>query len=86
VIGLGSKPSIKFSPLLHEEEALRRGPEDVIARLARGESVDPVVYYLSTNPYFGTSPEKFSWFIASARTATGSVATGEPIADLHEVV
>jgi hypothetical protein len=45
-----------------------------------------VVYYFPTTPYFETSSEKFSWLIASARIAIGSVAAGEPILNVHEVL
>ncbi len=38
---------------------LRHGPPEVIAALARGESVDPSSYYFRTTPRFETSHPKY---------------------------
>jgi hypothetical protein len=39
----------------------RHGPPEVIARLARGESVDPSLYYMRTTPRFETGDERYAW-------------------------
>jgi hypothetical protein len=40
---------------------LRRGPREVLARLARGEDVDPASYYFRTVPAFETGAERYAW-------------------------
>src|SRR6476646_6472350 len=40
---------------------LRHGPPDVIAALARGESVDPTSYYFRTTPRFETGHPKYAF-------------------------
>jgi hypothetical protein len=39
----------------------RHGPPEVIARLGRGESVDPSLYYMRTTPRFETGDERYAW-------------------------
>ncbi len=38
----------------------RHGPQDVIERLARGEEVDPALYYMRTHPQFETGDPALS--------------------------
>jgi hypothetical protein len=40
---------------------IRHGPADVMARLERGEVVDPARYYFRTNPQFETASTKYDW-------------------------
>ena len=40
---------------------LRHGPPEVMARLAKGESVDPASYYFRTTPVFETASKKYSY-------------------------
>jgi hypothetical protein len=40
---------------------VRHGPAEVMARIARGESVDPSEYYLRNTPYFETSARRYDW-------------------------
>ena len=40
---------------------LRHGPTEVIAALARGESVDPATYYFRTTPRFETAHPKYAF-------------------------
>src|SRR5258705_9326105 len=60
---------------------LRHGPPEVIAALARGESVDPSTYYFRTTPSFETSAPQYAFLnrlIAIAavdRRASGPVCT-----------
>lgn len=39
----------------------RRGPADVIARLAAGEDVDPATYYMRTTARLETGDDRYSW-------------------------
>ncbi|MBN8500072.1 MAG: DUF3237 domain-containing protein [Sphingomonadales bacterium] len=58
-------------------KGLRHGPPEVMARLARGEDVDPAEYYFRTVPEFIAPTGKYDWmnrsiFIcAGARYAAG---------------
>lgn len=40
---------------------VRFGPKDVLARLAKGETVSPSEYYFRTTPYFETGSERYAW-------------------------
>jgi len=39
----------------------RHGPPEVMARLARGEAVDPALYYMRTTPWFETGDARYAW-------------------------
>jgi hypothetical protein len=47
--------------ILVNSEGLRHGPPDVLARLARGEHVDPSLYYFRTVMRFETSDPAVDW-------------------------
>jgi Protein of unknown function (DUF3237) len=63
----------------------RHGPPEVLAALARGESVDPSRYYFRTAPRFETSAAQYAFLnrlIAISwgdRRATGPIYTIEEI-------
>jgi hypothetical protein len=40
---------------------VRSGPPDVLARLARGEAVDPASYYFRTRPELETGAPQYAW-------------------------
>lgn len=50
----------------------RHGPEEVIARLARGEEVDPARYYMRTHPRFETGDPRYSWLNRTICIGSGS--------------
>jgi hypothetical protein len=52
-------------------KGLRRGPPDVLARLAAGETVDPASYYFRTSPVFDVSPGPHGWLAENIFVATG---------------
>ena len=41
--------------------AIRYGPPDVVARIERGEVVDPTSYYFRINPLFETANANYDW-------------------------
>ena len=47
--------------ILVSSDGLRHGPPDVIARLARGEPVDPSLYYFRTAMRFETGDPDAAW-------------------------
>ena len=42
-------------------QGLRHGPPDIIARIEKGEVVDPASYYFRINPLFETEAAKYDW-------------------------
>ena len=65
---------------------LRHGPADVIARLNRGEPVDPASYYFRTTPVFETASPKYEWLNRMVAVATGRREPSGPTYDVHEVL
>lgn len=47
--------------IMVDSEGLRHGPPDVLAALARGDNVDPALYYFRTVMRFETSDPEASW-------------------------
>jgi hypothetical protein len=52
-------------------QGLRRGPPEILARLAAGESVDPSSYYFRTSPVFDVAPGPHFWLAENIFVATG---------------
>jgi hypothetical protein len=55
---------------------LRRGPKDVMQRLAEGEDVDPSLYYFRLIPFFDTSEKKYDWLTKNIFLASGTRQSG----------
>jgi hypothetical protein len=51
--------------------ALRRGPADVMQRLAAGETVDPALYYFRGTPTFQAPAGQHDWLTRSIFVADG---------------
>lgn len=49
----------------------RHGPPEVMARLARGEPVEPGAYYQRATPWFETAAPSYAWLNRSVCVATG---------------
>ena len=65
---------------------LRHGPPDVIARLSRGDQVDPASYYFRTTPVFETAAPKYDWLNRIMSVATGRREATGPIYEVYEVL
>jgi len=64
----------------------RRGPADVLARIARGEAVDPALYYFRTTPRFETAvPGPHAWLTASVFVCTAARYAERVELDIFEV-
>lgn len=50
----------------------RHGPAEVIAALARGEEVDPSLYYMRTQPRFETGDERYLWLNHTIAVGSGA--------------
>jgi hypothetical protein len=65
---------------------LRHGPPEVMARVSRGEQVDPATYYFRTTPLFETASPKYDWLNRIVSVATGRREPAGPIYEVFEVV
>jgi Protein of unknown function (DUF3237) len=65
---------------------LRHGPADVIAALARGESVDPSAYYFRTVPRFETAHPKYEFLNRLLAVAGGDRRPKGPIYTVDEIL
>ena len=65
---------------------LRHGPAETLARLDRGESVDPSEYYFRSAPFFETASERFGWLNRILAIATGHRLPDGPIYNVFEVL
>ena len=63
----------------------RHGPKEVIERLARGEEVDPALYYMRATPWFETSAPQYAWLNRSICVATGARRPAAVVLDFYEV-
>lgn len=64
----------------------RHGPEAVMARLGRGEPVDPSEYYFRTTVMFETGAAKYLWLTRMAAVGTGHRPPGGPVYHVFEVL
>ena len=65
---------------------LRHGPPEVIAAIARGETVDPSSYYFRTAPRFETSHPSYGFLNRIIAIASGDRRADGPIYTIHEVL
>jgi hypothetical protein len=63
----------------------RHGPKEVIERVARGEDVDPALYYMRATPWFETSAPRYAWLNRTVCVATGARRPAAVELDLFEV-
>jgi len=64
---------------------LRHGPPEVLAKLAAGEPVDPLLYYMRTTPAFETGAAKYQWLNRVVCIATGARLADAVELDVFEV-
>jgi len=63
----------------------RHGPPEVIARLARGEEVDPALYYMRATPWFETAAPAYAWLNRTICVCTGARRAAAVELDFYEV-
>jgi hypothetical protein len=63
----------------------RHGPPEVVARLAKGEDVDPALYYMRTTPWFETSAPAYAWLNRIVCVGTGARRPAGVELELFEV-
>jgi len=64
----------------------RHGPPEVLAALARGESVDPSRYYFRTTPRFETSAPQYAFLNRVIAISSGDRRASGPIYTIAEVL
>ena len=65
---------------------LRHGPPDVIAAIARGESVDPSTYYFRTTPRFDAGHSKYAFLNRLLAVSSGDRRADGPIYTIDEIL
>jgi hypothetical protein len=65
---------------------VRHGPTDVIARMERGEAVDPTSYYFRINPTFETAAATYDWLNRILAVGIGHRQPDGPIYSVFEVL
>jgi hypothetical protein len=65
---------------------LRHGPAEVLAALARGESVDPSTYYFRTAPRFEASTPRYAFLNRLIAGASGDRQPSGPIYTIEEIL
>lgn len=72
--------------VLVSSEGMRHGPPDVIARLAKGEAVDPALYYFRTLMRFETGAPGLDWMNRILAIAHGARLPNAVKLDVYEVL
>ena len=64
---------------------IRKGPKEVMERLARGEQVDPNEYYFRTRPVFETGAPQYQWLHGVVGIGVGERYPDEVVITKYEV-
>lgn len=67
-------------------QGIRHGPPDVIARVEKGEAVDPANYYFRINPLFETAAAKYGWVNRVVAIGAGYRRSDGPIYSVFELL
>ena len=65
---------------------IRYGPPDVVARIEKGEVVDPTSYYFRINPLFETANANYDWLNRVVAIGIGHRRADGPIYSVFEVL
>ena len=65
---------------------LRHGTPEVLARIDKGEAVDPASYYFRTNPLFETADARYDWINRIVAVGIGHRRADGPIYSIFEVL
>ncbi len=65
---------------------IRYGPPDVMARIEKGEVVDPTSYYFRINPLFETANANYDWLNRVVAVGIGHRRADGPIYSIFEVL
>ena len=65
---------------------LRQGSPDVIARVEKGEAVDPAEYYFRIAPFFETAAPPYAWLNNVVAIGIGHRGADGPVYSIFEVL
>jgi hypothetical protein len=65
---------------------IRHGPPDVVARIEKGEAVDPASYYFRINPIFETANASYGWLNRVLAIGIGHRRADGPIYSIFEIL
>ncbi|HKN27607.1 MAG TPA: DUF3237 domain-containing protein [Roseiarcus sp.] len=65
---------------------IRHGPPDLIARLERGEAVDPADYYFRIAAFFETEASEYAWLNGVVGIGIGQRGAGGPVYSVFELL
>ena len=65
---------------------VRHGSSDVVARIDRGEAVDPASYYFRISPFFETAAANYTWLNHVVAIGIGHRRSDGPIYSVFEVL
>ena len=63
----------------------RHGPADVLARIAKGEEVDPALYYFRTTPVFETAAPQYDWLNRTVAVCSAMRTVDRVVIDFYAV-
>ena len=69
-----------------QNKGIRHAKPSVLARLAKGEKVDPSEYYMRTSATFEVAGEKYAWLSKSVIIATGARMPGHVLLRFYKVL
>jgi hypothetical protein len=72
--------------ILVASDGLRHGPPEIIARLVRGDAVDPSLYYFRTAMRFETADPALDWLNRIVALARGAREARAVRLDVYEVL
>jgi hypothetical protein len=67
-------------------QGFRHGPPSVLARIDKGEPVDPSEYYFRSNPAFDTAAPAFDWLNRIIAVGIGHRLASGPVYSIFEVL
>jgi Protein of unknown function (DUF3237) len=69
-----------------ENRGIRFGPLELLAKLKRGEPVDPALIYFRTIPKFETGHEKYRWLMENLFIGSAARHADRVVIDVHQVL
>jgi len=93
-VGDGNTQVYARYTLRHEDGTLvsvvnsgvRRGPAEVLAKLAAGEQVDPSLYYFRASPRFDVQPGPHGWLMENTFVCVGKRWPQSVELDIYQVL
>ena len=65
---------------------MRRGPAEVLSKLAAGEKVDPSLYYFRASPQFDVQPGPHGWLMENTFVCAGKRWPQSVELDIYQVL